>query len=91
MLLNAVIWMLFGLIAGAVAKFILPGKDLGGCLVTSAIGLLGALIGGFIGTRIFTFGTVTGFNIRSFAIAVLGAIVLLTVYRLLIRRWGGRR
>jgi uncharacterized membrane protein YeaQ/YmgE (transglycosylase-associated protein family) len=86
MLFNALVWMLFGLIAGAVAKFILPGKDPGGCLVTSLIGLLGALIGGFLGTRIFAFGTVTGFNVRSFAIAVLGAIVLLLIYRIVVSR-----
>jgi uncharacterized membrane protein YeaQ/YmgE (transglycosylase-associated protein family) len=86
MLLDVVAWMLFGLIAGAIAKLIMPGKDPGGCLVTSAIGLLGALIGGFIGTRIFAFGPVTGFNVRSFAIAILGAIVLLLIYRLVVAR-----
>jgi uncharacterized membrane protein YeaQ/YmgE (transglycosylase-associated protein family) len=91
-LTNILAWMLFGMIAGGLAKYIMPGKDPGGCLVTAAIGLLGALIGGFIGTHIFDFGTVTGFNIRSFAIAILGAIVLLSIYRLLIgRRQRGAR
>jgi uncharacterized membrane protein YeaQ/YmgE (transglycosylase-associated protein family) len=86
MVLDVLVWMAFGLIAGALAKLIMPGKDPGGCLVTSAIGLLGALVGGVIGERIFTFGRVTGFNVRSFGIAILGAIVLLLVYRLVVVR-----
>jgi uncharacterized membrane protein YeaQ/YmgE (transglycosylase-associated protein family) len=84
--LDVAAWILFGLVAGALAKLIMPGKDPGGCLVTSMIGLLGALIGGFIGTRIFTFGRVTGFNVRSFLIAILGALVLLLLYRVLVVR-----
>lgn len=84
--MNGVSWILFGLIAGALAKWILPGKDPGGCLVTILIGILGALIGGFLGTEVFDFGTVTGFNLRSFGIAILGAVILLLVYRLLVRR-----
>lgn len=84
--MNVVSWILFGLIAGALAKWILPGKDPGGCLVTILIGILGALIGGFLGTEVFDFGTVTGFNLRSFGIAILGAVILLLVYRLLVRR-----
>jgi uncharacterized membrane protein YeaQ/YmgE (transglycosylase-associated protein family) len=79
-------WLFFGLIAGALAKWIVPGKDPGGCLVTSAIGMLGALLGGIVGTRLFGFGTVTGFNLASFAIAIPGAVVLLLVYRLLVSR-----
>jgi uncharacterized membrane protein YeaQ/YmgE (transglycosylase-associated protein family) len=79
-------WIVFGLIAGGLAKLILPGKDPGGCLITIAIGILGAMLGGFIGTRVFGFGTVTGFNIRSFAIAILGSVVLLLLYRLLVGR-----
>ena len=84
--MGLVAWLMFGLIAGAIAKLIMPGKDPGGCLVTSLIGIAGAVIGGFIGTTAFHFGGVTGFNIRSFLIAILGAIVLLTIYRLLIVR-----
>ena len=48
--MNLLSWILFGLIAGALAKWILPGKDPGGCLVTILIGIAGALIGGFLGT-----------------------------------------
>jgi uncharacterized membrane protein YeaQ/YmgE (transglycosylase-associated protein family) len=79
-------WILFGLIAGAIAKFIMPGKDPGGCIGTIIIGILGSVIGGFVGTELFDFGTVTGFNLRSFGIAILGAIILLTLYRLLLER-----
>lgn len=80
--MNILSWIVFGLIAGALAKLIMPGKDPGGCLVTTGIGILGAIVGGFIGTEVFNFGTVTGFNLRSLLIAILGAVLLLTVYRL---------
>jgi uncharacterized membrane protein YeaQ/YmgE (transglycosylase-associated protein family) len=79
-------WILFGLIAGGLAKLIMPGKDPGGCLVTIAIGIAGALLGGFLGQSIFKTGPVTGFNLPSLAIAVIGSILLLAIYRLLVRR-----
>jgi uncharacterized membrane protein YeaQ/YmgE (transglycosylase-associated protein family) len=79
-------WILFGLIAGAIAKFLMPGKDPGGCLVTILIGIMGALIGGFLGTQVFSWGRVTGFDLRSFLIAIGGAILLLLVYRMLVRQ-----
>jgi uncharacterized membrane protein YeaQ/YmgE (transglycosylase-associated protein family) len=79
-------WIVLGLIAGAIAKYIMPGKDPGGCLVTILIGILGALIGGFIGTELLHFGTVDGFNLRSLGIAILGALILLALYRLLLPR-----
>jgi uncharacterized membrane protein YeaQ/YmgE (transglycosylase-associated protein family) len=79
-------WILFGLLAGAIAKLIMPGKDPGGCIGTVIIGILGAVIGGFVGSALFDFGTVTGFNFRSFGIAILGAIILLSLYRLLLER-----
>ena len=79
-------WIGFGLIAGAIAKFIMPGKDPGGCLGTVVIGILGAVIGGFVGSELLDIGSVTGFNLRSFGIAILGAIILLTLYRLFIHK-----
>lgn len=78
-------WVGLGLIAGAVAKFIMPGKDPGGLIATVLIGILGALLGGAIGTRA-GWGEVTGYDIRSLAIATAGAILLLIVYRILRRR-----
>jgi uncharacterized membrane protein YeaQ/YmgE (transglycosylase-associated protein family) len=79
-------WIVFGLIAGALAKLIMPGKDPGGCLVTMVIGILGALLGGFLGTEVFDFGEVTGFDVRSLLIAILGSIIILLIYRLVVRR-----
>jgi uncharacterized membrane protein YeaQ/YmgE (transglycosylase-associated protein family) len=83
---GVVSWILFGLVAGAIAKFIMPGKDPGGCIGTTIIGILGAVIGGFLGNELFDVGPVTGFNARSLGIAILGAIILLTLYRLLLER-----
>jgi uncharacterized membrane protein YeaQ/YmgE (transglycosylase-associated protein family) len=84
--MNIASWIVFGLIAGALAKLIMPDKDPGGCLVTIALGILGALLGGFVSTEYLNLGTVTGFNFRSVAIAILGAVVLLGIYRILIGR-----
>jgi uncharacterized membrane protein YeaQ/YmgE (transglycosylase-associated protein family) len=75
-------WILFGLIAGAVAKLLMPGNDPGGWIITIVIGIAGAILGGWIGTMI-GFGDVTGFNIRSLLVAVVGSLVLLGGYRLL--------
>lgn len=84
--MGVLFWILFGLIAGGIAKLIMPGKDPGGCLVTSLIGILGALLGGFIGTEILDYGTVTGFNLRSLLIAITGSMLLLLIYRLILQR-----
>ncbi len=73
-------WIIFGLIAGALAKFIMPGDDPGGCVVTPLIGIAGAVLGGMIGSFL-GMGKVTGFNFGSFFIAVGGAVLLLFVYR----------
>ena len=75
-------WMIFGLIAGVLAKFIMPGDDPGGFIVTTIIGIVGAVIGGFIAVQL-GFGDVTGFDLRSFVIAIAGALILLFGYRLL--------
>jgi uncharacterized membrane protein YeaQ/YmgE (transglycosylase-associated protein family) len=88
MILNVLLWCLFGLIAGAVAQFIMPGKDPGqsrdprGIALTILLGVAGALAGGFLSSRLFNWD-VTGFNLQSFAIAVAGALLLLFLYRLL--------
>jgi uncharacterized membrane protein YeaQ/YmgE (transglycosylase-associated protein family) len=73
-------WIVFGLIAGALAKLIMPGGDPGGIFITILLGIGGAVVGGFIGT-LLGFGNVTGFNFGSFVIAIIGAIVLLFAYR----------
>lgn len=79
-------WLLFGLLAGATAKLIMPGKDPGGCLATIAIGITGSVIGGAIGERLLGYGRVEGFTLRSLALAVLGSILLLTIYRVILQR-----
>jgi uncharacterized membrane protein YeaQ/YmgE (transglycosylase-associated protein family) len=73
-------WIVMGLIAGAIAKFVMPGDDPGGFFMTIVIGIIGALLGGFIATAL-GLGDVTGFNIRSLLIAIGGSIVLLVVWR----------
>jgi uncharacterized membrane protein YeaQ/YmgE (transglycosylase-associated protein family) len=73
-------WIVFGLIAGVLAKWIMPGNDPGGIIVTILLGVVGAFVGGFIGS-LLGLGSVTGFDIRSFFIAVVGAILLLAGYR----------
>lgn len=74
-------WILFGLIAGVIAKFLMPGPDPGGWIITILLGIAGALVGGFIGQAL-GFGGVSGFNLGSMVIAILGAILLLAIYRM---------
>ena len=73
-------WIVLGLVAGALAKWIMPGKDPGGIIVTMLIGIGGAVIGGWVGS-IVGLGSVTGFNLGSVATAVVGALILLGAYR----------
>ena len=72
--------IIFGAIIGAIAKWIMPGKDPGGFIVTVLIGIAGAFVGGFIGSFL-GLGPVTGFNLISLGLAVGGALVLLAGYR----------
>lgn len=78
--MGIVSWILLGLVVGVLGKWLMPGKDPGGLFVTIAIGIAGALLGGFLGAQL-GIGAVTGFDLRSLAIAVGGAILLLFVYR----------
>lgn len=78
--MNWLAWLLFGLIAGAIAKWIHPGKDPGGWIGSIIVGILGAMLGGWIG-RLLGLGSVTGFNVGSFLLAVVGSIILLALYR----------
>lgn len=73
-------WIVLGLVAGALAKWIMPGDDPGGILVTIGIGIAGALVGGFVASAL-GLGAVSGFNLGSLVIAILGAIGLLALYR----------
>lgn len=78
-------WIVFGLIAGAIAKFIMPGRDPGGIIVTVLIGIVGGLLGGWLGTAVTGTG-VTGFNLMSFVWAVVGSLILLILYRLVFHK-----
>jgi uncharacterized membrane protein YeaQ/YmgE (transglycosylase-associated protein family) len=75
-------WILLGLLAGALAKFLVPGRDPSGCIVTIVLGIVGAFVGGLIGT-LLGWGSVTrgSFDLRSIALATLGAIVVLLIGR----------
>ena len=75
-------WIIFGLIAGALAKFVMPGKDPGGFIITILLGIGGAIVGGYIGT-LLGFGSVNGFDFRSLLVAIGGTLVLLAGYRMI--------
>jgi uncharacterized membrane protein YeaQ/YmgE (transglycosylase-associated protein family) len=78
-------WIVLGLVAGALAKLIMPGDDPGGIIVTILIGIAGAIVGGFIATQ-FGWGEVTSFDLRSLLIAIGGSMLLLLGYRLIKKR-----
>ena len=75
--------MVFGLVVGALAKLVMPGRDPGGILVTMLLGMAGALLGGFIGRMLGLYG---GGESAGFIMATLGAIVILSIYRLFFRK-----
>lgn len=76
-------WIIFGLIVGIVAKFLMPGRDPGGFIVTILLGIAGALVGGYVGRAVGWYGTGDPVG---FVMALLGAIILLALYRMLARR-----
>ncbi len=76
-------WIIFGLIVGALAKFIMPGKDPGGIIVTMLIGVAGALIAGLLGRALGWYSTGEG---AGFIASIVGSIVLLAGYRFAIGR-----
>jgi uncharacterized membrane protein YeaQ/YmgE (transglycosylase-associated protein family) len=84
-------WIILGLLAGAIAKAILPGDDPGGIIVTMIIGIVGALLGGFLAQVIFGNNTVDDFfDISTWLTAIVGSIILLLLYRLVVGRRGRR-
>lgn len=78
-------WILLGLIAGALAKFIMPGKDPGGIFVTIVIGIVGAVVGGYLG-KFLGLGRVESFDLGGILVATGGSIVLLIFYRLITKK-----
>ena len=82
-------WIILGLAAGAIAKAILPGNQGGGWLITLLLGVVGALLGGFIGSAVFGIGLEGFFSIQTWLLAIGGAIVVLLIHCLAPR--GSRR
>ena len=76
-------WILFGLIVGALAKLVMPGRDPGGIIVTMLLGIAGAVLGGFLGRALGLYGEGEA---AGFVMSFLGAIVLLAIYRMAVRR-----
>ena len=79
--MGVISWIFLGLIAGALAKFIMPGKDPGGFFVTILIGIVGGIVGGFLGTFI-GLGKIASFDLGGIIIATTGAVLLLVIYRM---------
>ena len=77
--MGILVWIVFGLIAGAIAKLFMPGKGPGGIVLTTILGIVGAVVGGFIGT-LLGFGDISGFDLRSMALAVGGGVLVLLIY-----------
>ena len=80
-------WIVFGLIAGALAKLIMPGPQGGGILLTILLGIVGSIVGGFLGT-LCGFGDISGFDLRSLLLAVGGGLVVLSLWGMLSRKGG---
>ena len=81
--MSILLWIIFGLIVGAVAKLIMPGRDPGGIIITILLGIVGALLGGWLGQAL---GMYRPGEPAGFIMAVVGAIILLGLYRLFIGR-----
>ncbi|MBZ9593836.1 GlsB/YeaQ/YmgE family stress response membrane protein [Streptomyces yangpuensis] len=79
-------WIVLGLLAGIIAKFLMPGRDPGGCIVTPLIGIVGALLGGWLGKVIFGVDSIDGFfELSTWIAAIVGSLILLGLYRLVAR------
>jgi len=76
-------WILFGLVVGVIAKLLMPGRDPGGFIVTILLGIAGALLGGFVGRAMGFYGPNES---AGWIISILGAIILLVLYRMMARR-----
>jgi uncharacterized membrane protein YeaQ/YmgE (transglycosylase-associated protein family) len=81
--MGIIAWICFGLVVGVIAKLLMPGRDPGGFIVTILLGVAGALVGGFIGRAMGFYGPNQG---AGWLMSILGAIVLLAIYRMMMRR-----
>ena len=76
-------WILFGLVVGAIAKLLMPGRDPGGIIVTMLLGVAGAVLGGFVGRALGWYGEGEA---AGFLMSLVGAVLLLALYRMMVRR-----
>ncbi|MET7982041.1 GlsB/YeaQ/YmgE family stress response membrane protein [Streptomyces sp. NPDC026665] len=82
--MGIIAWILIGLLAGAIAKLLLPGKDPGGIIITMLIGVAGGLLGGWLGKVIFGVDSIDGFfDLSTWIAAIAGSLILLILYRVL--------
>ncbi|GAA1589164.1 MULTISPECIES: GlsB/YeaQ/YmgE family stress response membrane protein [Streptomyces] len=87
--MGIIAWILIGLLAGLIAKALMPGKDPGGLIITTLIGIAGGLLGGWLGKVIFGVDSIDGFfDLSTWIAAIIGSVILLALYRL---ATGGRR
>ena len=90
--MGIIAFVILGLLAGAIAKALLPGDDPGGFIVTAIIGIVGAILGGFLAAALFNAHPLDDFfDISTWLTAIVGSVVLLLLYRLVAGRGGGRR
>ncbi|MBT2545872.1 GlsB/YeaQ/YmgE family stress response membrane protein [Streptomyces sp. ISL-44] len=84
--MGIIAWILIGLLAGLIAKALMPGKDPGGLIITMFIGIAGGLLGGWLGKVIFGVDSIDGFfDLSTWIAAIVGSLILLALYRLLTR------
>jgi len=82
--MSIILWILFGLVIGIIAKLLMPGRDPGGFVITILLGIAGSFLGGFIGRALGLYGP--GQNTAGWILSIIGAVVILGIYRLIVRR-----
>ena len=81
--MSIILWIVFGLVVGIIAKLLMPGRDPGGFIITTLLGIAGALVGGFVGRAMGFYGPNQA---AGWFMSILGAIILLALYRMMVRR-----
>ena len=84
--MGVIAFLILGLIAGAIAKAVLPGRQGGGILITMLLGVVGALLGGWIGSAVFGVGLANFWSLQTWIVAILGSLVVLGIYGAVTRR-----
>jgi uncharacterized membrane protein YeaQ/YmgE (transglycosylase-associated protein family) len=79
-------WILLGLIAGGIAKALMPGRDPGGCIITILLGIAGAFVGGWVGKTLFHVQLGKFFDLRTWLLAIAGSLIILVIYRMVVGR-----